>query len=287
MIKPDLSEPMQFMHDMSINVSYGHFYSVFPTHWHNFMEILAPLSDNMSITLDNEVFLLKANQFVLIPPRNLHSLAKNSLSPCLVVQFSDLFLPQLQDFIHHKQLLFCQPILEVNGGASFTENPIDILLKIKKLYYSSISFKEMRMYEELLHFFIVIGEHNCQIEHKLSAQKTPQQKAYDKKFDLVTEYIGQHYMEPVSLEDLAAFAGFSKYHFSRIFKAHYQTSLPEFITSVRISKAKELLENPDLSIMDVALQSGFLSLSSFNRTFKQRNNCTPSQFRKMFDYFPA
>lgn len=143
------------------------------------------------------------------------------------------------------------------------------------------------MYEELLHLFIVIGEHNNQIEHKLSTQKTPHQKAYDKKFDLVAEYIGQHYMEPVSLEDLAAFAGFSKYHFSRIFKAYYQTSLPEYITSVRISKAKELLENPDLSIMDVAFQSGFLSLSSFNRTFKQRNNCTPSQFRKMFDYFPA
>jgi len=74
-----------------------------------------------------------------------------------------LLLPQLQDFIHHKQLLFCQPILEVNGSASFTENPIDILLQIKKLYYSSISFKEMRMYEEHLHFFIVIGEHNNQI----------------------------------------------------------------------------------------------------------------------------
>ncbi|WP_390409784.1 helix-turn-helix domain-containing protein [Blautia hominis] len=38
---------------------------------------------------------------------------------------------------------------------------------------------------------------------------------------------------------------------------------------------------------DVALQSGFSSLPSFNRTFKQINNCTPSQFRKMFDHFPG
>ena len=270
---------------MSINVSYGHFYSFFPYHWHSFMEILAPLSGDMSITLGNETFSLNENQIVLIPPRNLHSLTKNSNGPCLVIQFSNLFLPQIWDFILHRKLLCCRPILDVSPGASFSENPLEPLLQIKKLFYSSIFFKEMRMYEELLHFFILLGEHNYQIEHKLSAQKTPQQKAYDKKFGLVTEYIGQHYMEQISLEDLAAFAGFSKYHFSRIFKTHYQASLPEYITTFRISKAKELLENPELSIVDVALQSGFLSLSSFNRTFKQRNNCTPSQFRRMFDHF--
>ena len=42
MIKADLSEPMYFEHDMSINVSYGHYYSYFPMHWHSFMEIVAP-----------------------------------------------------------------------------------------------------------------------------------------------------------------------------------------------------------------------------------------------------
>ena len=198
-----------------------------------------------------------------------------------------MLLPQLHDFIAHRQLLCCQPVIDVTDPAPFTDNPLDILVKMKGLFYSDISFKEMRLYEALLHFFIVIGEHNYQIENSLSAQKTPQQKAYDRKFDGITEYINEHYTEQISLEDLAAFAGFSKYHFSRIFKEYYQMSLPEYITSLRVSRATELLENPELSIMDVALQSGFSSLPSFNRTFKQINNCTPSQFRKMFDHFPG
>ena len=283
MIKADLSEPMYFEHDMSINVSYGHYYSRFPMHWHSFMEIVAPLSNDMSITLGNETYALTENQFALVPPRSLHSLTKNSL----VLQFSNMLLPQLHDFIIHRQLLCCQPVIDVTDAVPFSDNPLETLIKIKGLFYSDISFKEMRMYEELLHFFIVIGEHNYQIKNSLSAQKTPQQKAYDRKFDAVTEYIKEHYTEQISLEDLAAFAGFSKYHFSRIFKEYYQMSLPEYITSLRVSRATELLENPDLSIMDVALQSGFSSLPSFNRTFKQINNCTPSQFRKMFDHFPG
>jgi AraC-like DNA-binding protein len=56
---------------------------------------------------------------------------------------------------------------------------------------------------------------------------------------------------------------------------------------LKLGSEKQLLENPDLSIMDVAMQSGFPSLPSFNRTFKQTNHCTPSQSRKMFDHFPG
>lgn len=287
MIKADLSEPLSFEHNMSINASFGHFYSAFPTHWHNFMEILVPFSNDMEITLGGISCPMKETQFALIPPRRLHALKKNSTAPCLVIQFSNQLLPQLHDFILYRQLLCGHSILDVADAIPFSENPLDILTRIKNYFYSDILFKELRMYEELLHLFIVIGEHNSQTKDRLSALKTPQQKVYDKKFDAVTEYLKQHYTEQITLEELADFAGFSKYHFSRLFKEHYQMSLPEYITTLRIARATELLESPDFSIMDVALQAGFSSLPSFNRAFRQANNCTPSQFRKMYDSSPG
>ena len=54
MIKADLSEPLLFNHDMSINVSYGHYYDTFPTHWHNFMEIIAPLTGDYYATIGTD-----------------------------------------------------------------------------------------------------------------------------------------------------------------------------------------------------------------------------------------
>lgn len=140
------------------------------------------------------------------------------------------------------------------------------------------------MYELLLHFFIIVGNRNLCIKNQLSDRKTPRQKAEDQKFDSVTNYIYEHCTEKITLEKTAAFAGFSKYYFSRIFKEHYQMSFPEYIASLRVAKAAELLENSSLSILEIAMRSGFSNISSFNRAFKEVNHCTPSQFRKMADF---
>lgn len=286
MIRSDLSEPLIFSHNMSINVSYGHFYSSFPTHWHNFLEIIAPLSDNYSVTIGTEKYFLTENQIALIPPRTLHSIEKRNHEPNLILQFSGTLLQQLHEFMINRQLFYKTLIIQADDSF-FEENPIHILLKIKNHYFSDSSFKELSMYEALLHFFLLLGNHNLHIKNKLLAEKTPKQKAYDQKFDSISQYIETHCTGTVSLEEVAEFAGFSKYHFSRLFKEYYQMSFPEYVTSLRIAKATELLGDLSLSVMDVAMHSGFSNLSSFNRAFKQINGCTPTQFRKMADFFPA
>lgn len=283
MIKADLSEPLLFNHKMSLNVSYGHFYYTFPNHWHSFVEIIVPLNDDYTLTLGTESYSMNHYQIALIPPRTLHSIATRSNSPNLIIQFSNIFLLQLHDFAANRSLFFTEPILDIRDASPFEENPISILLRIKEYFYGEMPFKELHMYETLLHFFIVVGNHNKLIQTALSAQKTPQQKDNDKKFAAISKYLKENCTQTVSLEETASFAGFSKYHFSRIFKEHYQMSFPEYVTSLRVAKATELLENPNISVMDAAFQSGFSNIASFNRAFKQINQCTPSQFRKMLD----
>ena len=282
MIRSDLSEPLMFDHAMSLNVSYGHYYYTFPNHWHDFMEIIAPLNDEYTLSLGTETWQMNRDQIALIAPRTLHSIAQKTDKPNLILQFSNIFLPQLHDFAANRQVFLSDPILDIHDGVPFEENPLELLLRIKDVFYGREAFRELRMYELLLRFFIVVGKHNTILQSELSALKTPQQKAYDQKFEAISKFLRERYMNDVSMEDTAAFAGFSKYHFSRLFKEYYQMSFPEYVTSLRIAKAKELLENPAVSIMDVALQSGFSSIASFNRAFKRQNQCTPSQFRKMF-----
>ena len=286
MIKADLSEPLLFNHDMSINVSYGHYYDTFPTHWHNFMEIIAPLTGDYYATIGTEEKKLNENHIAIIPPRTLHAIRTSNEEPNLIIQFSCGLFQQLHDFMAHRQTFYAFPVINIRDS-SFEENPLDLLLEIRDCFFRDAPFRELQMYEALLHFFILLGKHNYTEKNKLSAQKTPKQKAYEKKFVSISNYINEHCTGPISLEETASYAGFSKYHFSRIFKEYYQMSFPEFVTAQRISKAAELLENPTLSVVEIAMQSGFSNLSSFNRAFKQINHCTPSQFRKMADVFPA
>lgn len=284
MLNKDLSEPLLFDHKMSVNVSYGNYYQSFPTHWHNFMELMVPLGDDYQITVGSNEYHLNKNQFAIIPPRTLHSVVRAKNCPTLIIQFSNQLLPQLHDFILNRQLFCGQTILDSSEFTFYDEKPLEILLKIKDSFYGEGLFRELSMYESLLHFFILVGNYNNRIRNELTASRTPQQRAYDQKFDSIALYLREHYTSSLSLEEVASFAGFSKYHFSRIFRDHFQMNFPEYITSLRISKSMELLEDPDLSVMDVASLSGFSSLVSFNRAFKLLNQCTPSQFRKMIDH---
>ena len=283
MINSDLSEPWAFGHNMTINVSYGDFFSSFPTHWHNFIEIIAPLSDPYSVQIGNETYALDENSIALIPPRTLHAITRSPGHPHLIIQFPNTVLQQFHDFVQYRRILYGSCIFQAQDPG-FEENPLSILLKILEYSEKDLPFKELHMYELLLHFFIIVGNRNLCIKNQLSDRKTPRQKAEDQKFDSVTNYIYEHCTEKITLEKTAAFAGFSKYYFSRIFKEHYQMSFPEYIASLRVAKAAELLENSSLSILEIAMRSGFSNLSSFNRAFKEVNYCTPSQFRKMADF---
>ena len=283
MINSDLSEPWAFGHNMTINVSYGDFFSSFPTHWHNFIEIIAPLSDPYSVQIGNETYALDENSIALIPPRTLHAITRSPGHPHLIIQFPNTVLQQFHDFVQYRRILYGSCIIQAQDPG-FEENPLSILLKILEYSEKDLPFKELHMYELLLHFFIIVGNRNLCIKNQLSDRKTPRQKAEDQKFDSVTNYIYEHCTEKITLEKTAAFAGFSKYYFSRIFKEHYQMSFPEYIASLRVAKAAELLENSSLSILEIAMRSGFSNLSSFNRAFKEVNHCTPSQFRKMADF---
>ena len=283
MINSDLSEPWAFGHNMTINVSYGDFFSPFPTHWHNFIEIIAPLSDPYSVQIGNETYALDENSIALIPPRTLHAITRSPGHPHLIIQFPNTVLQQFHDFVQYRRILYGSCIFQAQDPG-FEENPLSILLKILEYSEKDLPFKELHMYELLLHFFIIVGNRNLCIKNQLSDRKTPRQKAEDQKFDSVTNYIYEHCTEKITLEKTAAFAGFSKYYFSRIFKEHYQMSFPEYIASLRVAKAAELLENSSLSILEIAMRSGFSNLSSFNRAFKEVNHCTPSQFRKMADF---
>ena len=91
-----------------------------------------------------------------------------------------------------------------------------------------------------------------------------------------------NYMNDITLDDLADMAGYSKYHFSRIFKKYCNTTFIAFLNQRRIKAAEMLLLNEEMSVTNVAMQVGFSSLTTFNRVFKELKGGTPSEFRRLY-----
>lgn len=122
-------------------------------------------------------------------------------------------------------------------------------------------------------------------EYQLSEIKYDDGGKYVDKFNLILKYIEQNYANDITLEKLADIAGYSPYHFSRIFKKYSSTTFINFLNRRRIKAAELLLLESGSSITDVAMQVGFASLTTFNRVFKNINGCTPSEYKKLYRTF--
>ena len=95
------------------------------------------------------------------------------------------------------------------------------------------------------------------------------------------EIIDQQFQEEVSLRTIAGMVNVSASHFSEVFKKATGMNFVEYVARVRVEKARNMLQNPNARISEVAFEVGFQSLSQFNRAFKRYSGVTPSAARSM------
>lgn len=102
------------------------------------------------------------------------------------------------------------------------------------------------------------------------------------KISEILEYVLKNFKEKITLQDVASLANMSESAFSRYFKARVNKSFSDFLGDVRISNARRLLHDEDLNISQICYESGFPTLSNFNKQFKDRIGKTPLNYKKEY-----
>lgn len=111
---------------------------------------------------------------------------------------------------------------------------------------------------------------------------TPSDAAADARLSAVetaATYISEHFAEKLTVEGLASMAGFSRYHFIRVFKRQTGFTPYEYIINTRMSNARYLLKNTALTVKEICFSAGFSGESSFCSTFRRIEGMTPAQYR--------
>jgi AraC-like DNA-binding protein/quercetin dioxygenase-like cupin family protein len=108
------------------------------------------------------------------------------------------------------------------------------------------------------------------------------EEAESDRMNNVHAYVMKNFREKVSLEDVAAIANMSPSSFSRYFKIHANKPFTGFLSEIRIGYACKLLIEKDVSISEACYESGFNTLSNFNRQFKEITHHSPLQYRKKY-----
>lgn len=253
----------------------------YPEHWHTPIEIIMPVRNGYIAKLGKERIDMNENDILFICPGVIHSLESPGDGMRIIFQAEIDLLRNIKEVESMLSLLSPAVLITPATAPEIHESIRTLMLEIDEEYHSNLELSSAAIYTKLLSMFVILGRNYTSHFRKFDVGN-PKQKEYSEKFILICNYLNEHCTEDLTLDEVAKLAGFSKYHFSRLFKQFTNVTFYKYLNQKRISHAEMLLADPSISITEVALRSGFSSLSAFIRMFKLTKQCTPTEFRNLY-----
>lgn len=149
-------------------------------------------------------------------------------------------------------------------------NDIEELSKMEPGFYSVMKFMEL-MYKLSLSTDYHILSSGAFSHADMSVDSRRVQK--------VKDFIDNNYSEEIRLQTLADLANMTPTAFSRFFKLRTNKNISDYIIDVRLGHATRLLADSTMAVVEICYHCGFNNISNFNRVFRKRKGCTPTEFR--------
>lgn len=131
-------------------------------------------------------------------------------------------------------------------------------------------------YESVLHLLTIFAQHLALVSNQLLVVRA---NAEPPAVTKARKFIAEHQADEISLGDVAHAVNTSTFYFCKMFKKATGLNFTDYLSRVRIEKAKNLLLNPNLRVSEIAFASGFQSLTHFNRVFRKLCGISPTGYR--------
>lgn len=149
------------------------------------------------------------------------------------------------------------------------------LKRLEEAYYQT-RVLDRKKYEAMLRLLTVFAKHLSTLSNQLMVSAAPVDSPLISRAKL---YIAQNQDGEISLRQVAAAVNTSAFYFCKMFKQATGLTFTDYLARTRIEKVKNLLLNPHKRISEVAYETGFQSLSQFNRVFRRVTGESPTAWR--------
>ena len=257
----------------------------YPKHWHSAAEIIMPVKGGYEVTVNERVYNLNEHDILIIPTGDIHEIrAPKMQGERIILQFDLALLKSIKGLTSASYIFFKPWLITPGEAPELHQTTKEMLVQALEEYSKKADYYEACITSKLINIAVALAR--TKRERVTGAfSEIPEllvkRKAHIANFNRCIEYINQHYKEDMPLELISGIAGFSKFHFTRWFKQFAGISFYEYLTQVRIKVAESMLINSEAAITEIALESGFQSIATFNRVFKNNKNLTPTEFRDM------
>ncbi len=273
-------EYVTYPEDSSVRVWFSDTPWRYELHDHSAVEVLLTLEGAVTYTVQDSVYEVNTGEVLIVPPDMPHKLGMEEGSsrylflfePDAILNMRDI--SALSDHFHR--------VFHLKDGSDAHVRIRELLLRCQSVYEKREQMWNATCYSLLLQMYALLGQ------RYLTGVRPRARAERDVDSEVVTAamaYINNHYREDLSLEDVAGFAGFSRYYFSRSFKRMAGYSFKGYLIQKRLQVATDLLIRTNLQMKDVAEESGFGSVATFNRVFREHKGCTPTQYRAIYGVY--
>lgn len=236
-------------------------------HLHKHLEIVMLWEGRTLAVADEKEVMMEAGDLYLVFPNQIHYYndQQGHLRHSLLIISPDI-LPEF-----HKELSESYPVSPVLRGAAQNSRIVGAIQSMVAAAKSPDPYLTFRFRGNMLVLM-------CEF---LSSMPLESRSTTDTNICIsMIQYCYKHYKEDISLQSLARTLHVSHFYISHLFTEQLHISFRDYINSLRISRAEELMRNRSLTITEIAYAVGYNSIRTFNRCFLKINGVTPTEFRK-------
>ncbi|MCR5058663.1 MAG: AraC family transcriptional regulator [Clostridiales bacterium] len=278
-------EIYDFDHVSAFNMSTGYKERSYQAHWHSYGEILLVGPGKTNIySVGRNTYELVPDDFVLVWPMEMHSIVDADREQALVIQFSNAFINSLFDLRRIMHMYRNLHVICVNSHPELAAKLKSITREMKEIFFSERADREIRCCMLLMEFMLTLLEYRKELDPEL---KEEDRYGYNddvmRRMMTVADYIKNNLTaDDLSQGAMAEMAGISRDYFSRIFKNVTGMNYSKWLNMIRLEKASELLAEEGRTLTEIAMLSGFQSIPSFNRVFREEKGMAPGEYRSLF-----
>ena len=235
-----------------------------PVHWHDEFEIIYVRSGFLTVSISGESYIGKTGEAFVVSPGNLHLMGSQTgtvdyytfLFPLKYISFrtDDMLDEKLLEPLNSGHLMICPRVKDT--AKELCEQLVDIYMAKKDESESKIT-TQVGTKIILLQFILEMWKKGFVIENDTSGRNTVEKE--------MVSYIQQNFTGKISLREFGEQFHLSEKYISRYFKEHFHITLSQYVTYLRLEHAKQLLQDTDIPVTDVAMQSGYQNVSYFKR----------------------
>ena len=250
-----------------------------PVHWHDELEIIYVKSGFLTVNISGENYIGKPGDAFVVSPGNLHFMGSQTGT----VDYFTFLFPLKYIAFRSDDMLDDKLIEPLNSGHLMISPEIKDTVKeqceqLAGVYAAEIDESESKITGQirkkiiLLQFIHELWKKGFIVENDTTGRNTVEKE--------MVSYIQQNYTGKILLREFGEQFHLSEKYISRYFKEHFHITLSQYVTYLRLEHAKQMLQETDISVTEVAMQSGYQNISYFIRSFKKTYGVSPLKYRK-------